>query len=880
MEAVLTLARPRLVALGAVLGSLALLGSAAQPATASQEVTRYSVAGGCYSLAPSGSGKSLAAASKLRLKATTLGRYMLFTKGKDFVAASGGGVGHDSQPSPAADWAVRNAGPGSFTLSPVSAHDSVLSADGNGDLSLVSSDGAGASSRFRFVKSKGCSVFPEAQLGVSGKPAKGRTPYGEVRGMLDGHMHWMTYSYFGGNFHCGSPWNRYGIPSALPDCSSIEGPQGVNAPSQNFLNYGQPVAPHDTTGWPKLTEWGPHQVTYEGTYYRWVERAWKAGLRMIVMSVNENRELCRIQETRQYPCDEMTTVRRGLRNIKQMQRYVDAQAGGPGRGFFRIVRNPFQARKVIARGKMAVVLEVEVSELFGCKGADPSSCSRTIVNNGLNDLYKRGVRSSLLLNKFDNPLAGVRFDGGPIGVLLNAGNRDSYGSFWSAQTCPGAKHDNTISGAPSDPFLDQVLALLGVAPGTIPTYPPAPHCNTRGLTALGAHTVRRMIRKQMIVNPDHMSQKAVDDTLTIAESKRYSGVISPHGWMDPGNWPRIWKLGGMAFPGAGSAEGFAAAWKAYRPTRTPYYFGWGYGADLGGLGVQGSPVAEDSPNAVKYPFRSIDGSTVVRKQRTGDRVFDYPKEGVDHYGLYADWTKEVTNTGGPKIKRDLLHGSEAYLQMWERSVGVPASRCQNSHAHFAPGGLGRLRLGLGYKPLLEHAGQPIRRTRAWSYCRKGAPQPPCGRCRGADARRLRGDGRVERSRQQGPRRRPRGCGGAASRRSPSDRRRNMDNQAGRQRRCLCRRRRPGPHGRAHRPRLPEHLAAQLPVARSAQGHAPARARDRRGFEQGDPRQGRAAGRPARLAAVPLLLRRLVPATSSGVPGLLRYVWSTTKETRS
>ena len=54
---------------------------------------------------------------------------------------------------------------------------------------------------------------------------------------------------------------------------------------------------------------------------------------------------------------------------------------------------------------------------------------------------------------------------------------------------------------------------------------------------------------RMIVNPDHMSQAGVDRTLSLLESRNYSGVISPHGWMDPGNWPRIWKLGGMAFPG-------------------------------------------------------------------------------------------------------------------------------------------------------------------------------------------------------------------------------------------------------------------------------------------------------------------------------------------
>jgi hypothetical protein len=418
----------------------------------------------------------------------------------------------------------------------------------------------------------------------------------------------------------------------------------------------------------------------------------------------------------------MDTVRRGIADIKQLQRYVDAQAGGPGKGFFQIVRNPFQARRVINEGKMAVVLEVEVSELFDCKGSVSDSCNREIVDNGLDELHKLGVRSSLLLNKFDNPLTGVRFDSGPIGLLINGANRLSYGSFWSAETCTGPEHDNEIeSGFPQgSAALTGLLATLGITPGTAPTYPPAPHCNTRGLTGLGRHTVRRMMKMGMIVNPDHMSQKAVDETISLAEARKYSGVISPHGWMDPRNWPRIWQLGGMAFPGAGSAEGFVQTWRSYRPKKTPFYFGWGYGADLGGLATQGAPAPEGSPNAVTYPFKSLDGSTTIHRQRTGDRVFDYSKEGVAHYGLYADWYEEVAKTGGNRMKRDMLRGPEAYLEMWERSVGVPSGRCQSARGHFNSRGLGRLRLGATAKGTLERAGQPLRRERAWSWCAKGA----------------------------------------------------------------------------------------------------------------------------------------------------------------
>ena len=120
----------------------------------------------------------------------------------------------------------------------------------------------------RFVPAQGCAVYPEADLGATGTPSKGQIPYQRVGGLVEGHMHWMTYEYIGGRFHCGKPWDHYGIPYALPDCSSIEGPQGLGAPVQNFLNFGNPVQPHDTRGYPQMTAWGPGNRTYEGTYWR------------------------------------------------------------------------------------------------------------------------------------------------------------------------------------------------------------------------------------------------------------------------------------------------------------------------------------------------------------------------------------------------------------------------------------------------------------------------------------------------------------------------------------------------------------------------------------------------------------------------------------
>src|SRR3954465_675967 len=166
----------------------------------------------------------------------------------------------------------------------------------------------------------------------------------------------------------------------------------------------------------------------------------------------------------------MDTVRRGFTAIRELQDYVDAQAGGPGKGFFQIVTDPYQAREVINQGRMAVVLEIEVSEPFDCMGWDQPTCDRPRIDRQLDEMHKLGVRSMLLLNKFDNPLVGVRFDSGPVGVLINAGNRLSAGSFWSAQTCTGALYDNDIySPVPQvTGVVGQLFGAAGLPSGVAP----------------------------------------------------------------------------------------------------------------------------------------------------------------------------------------------------------------------------------------------------------------------------------------------------------------------------------------------------------------------------------------------------------------------------
>src|SRR3954447_22799346 len=89
--------------------ALALIAAAVAlaPAAASG-ADRYSLAGGCYTVVAAG-GKPVA--EQVRLKATALGRYMLYTKDGAFITAqSDGSLRPAATPSPAADFEVARSG--------------------------------------------------------------------------------------------------------------------------------------------------------------------------------------------------------------------------------------------------------------------------------------------------------------------------------------------------------------------------------------------------------------------------------------------------------------------------------------------------------------------------------------------------------------------------------------------------------------------------------------------------------------------------------------------------------------------------------------------------------------------------------------------------
>ena len=97
--------------------------------------------------------------------------------------------------------------------------------------------------------------------------------------------------------------------------------------------------------------------------------------------------------------------------------------------------------------------------------------------------------------------------------------------------------------------------------------------------------------------------------------------MSSHSWSTPDAYPRIYKLGGAVFPYAGDSDGFVDKWEQHVKWADPrYYFGFGYGADINGLGAQGDPRGADAPNKVTYPFTGMGGVTVNKQVQRRARL--------------------------------------------------------------------------------------------------------------------------------------------------------------------------------------------------------------------------------------------------------------------
>ena len=691
---------------GAGLLSLTLTSQAAANQTQLEHPV-HSLAQGCYAVHSPQNGKYLQIvpgggnyqfadvninqAAHFYFKPTALNKFMLFDRYSGYLASR---LPRDpdrgTYAGDFAEYQVEHHSNGLYKLRNTKFGDTLKDNGGLYFIDLLNPYNQGSVEDFELIPQNDCLQYPEISLNLTEHyPEEKTSEHEPVKGFMDNHMHITSWMFMGGKFLHGKPYHRFGVTKALDDGSGYHGPYGALDLVGNLMATGDVNSRHDTRGWPDFPYWPTQEtMSHQQAYYRWIERAHKAGLKLAVAQLVENNVLCQLQTKILPPnwlgrntCDEMQSIRNQNAALHDMQAYIDAQAGGPGKGFMRIVTSPEEARRAIANGKLAIIKGIEISRMFNCNA---SGCSKEHVENEIQSLYDMGVRSFFPVHRFDNAFGGAWLKG--ANDLMNAGNYLQNGYLFKAKACEG--ENQTWGRLPNGfPLINEVSQLRGALDlllGSIglsslwADYDQSAqtHCNSIGLTDTGRYLINAMIDREMVIEIDHMSYEMQQDVLEILEKRGYSGVITGHDAFTGSKIDhQILALGGaygfyMGHSGFnnGMIDKILNAQKDY-----PYASGMSFGSDVNGLAKQ-APANTDG-EWISYPFTSMDGRVTFEQQQSGNRYFDINQDGMAHYGLMPDMIESMRvnlpkdENGEPRteILDALFNGAEAYLQMWERA---------------------------------------------------------------------------------------------------------------------------------------------------------------------------------------------------------------------
>jgi hypothetical protein len=574
---------------------------------------------------------------RFHLKPTRLGGYFMLVDSKGRLQGA-------DAPGPAAEWAIKRSRRGRF---------SVRSAETRRALGR----------NLRLTRARGCRRYPEAAVGATGRPTRNTRRDGTVIGFADAHLHVPAALRAGGLVISGENFDRFGVTEALGRDADAHGSDGSLDFTGNLLRSGRPDGTHDTHGWPSFAGWPTFDTyTHQQIYYRWLERAWRGGLRLLVAQTVEDESICNIEPRKSHTCNETETVEAEVKQLRALQDYVDAQSGGRGRGWFRLVYGPKQARRVAARGKLAVLIGVESSNPFGCSEVQGQpNCDRADIDAGTERMRRIGVRTMFVAHWTDNALAGAALEGGDKGQFIAALQLAQTGHPFSTGACPHPEQGEEVQPAAPLPG----VPVSGAAPVTTPVAG-GRQCNSRGLTDLGDYAIRRMMDAHMLIEVDHLSEWAREQVLAIAEERHYP-LVSSHtgtgGLWTTGELQRLYALGGFATARIDDAAKMPGALLAFRAPAV------GLGSDTGGFNALPAPDPKAAGRPLRYPFRSFDRRTRFTRQRTGTRTFDLNRDGMAHYGLLPDLLADVQRRkNGRRALGVLFHSADAYLRTWRLAV--------------------------------------------------------------------------------------------------------------------------------------------------------------------------------------------------------------------
>ncbi|HTP02192.1 MAG TPA: membrane dipeptidase [Anaerolineales bacterium] len=376
-------------------------------------------------------------------------------------------------------------------------------------------------------------------------------PAAPLWGFADLHAHLMAHLAFGGRAFWGLPYDpdhpgSDGMQYALSSCEPIHG---------GLINLNPEIGHLASGGWPDFIVWPRFtSLVHQQAYVDWIYRAYQGGLRLITC-LAVNNELLASKSAPLLPHDDKSAIAEQVKAMKAMAEHLDSQAGGPSRGWMQIAYTPEEAERIIADNKLAIILGVEVDSLGNWRSVDDleKACggdlnrARELIGRELDWLHDLGVRQITPIHLSNNAFGGtaiyMRFL--ELITIFLSGERWSVEDAWKT----GVRYRLDRDGEDVVDELERTAAIAGPRlramhrttlldhiPGIRDLYdtdePPrlrGGHANTRGLNQYGHLLLEEMMKRGMILDLDHMSEKATDQALSIAEQHHYP-VICSHSW--------------------------------------------------------------------------------------------------------------------------------------------------------------------------------------------------------------------------------------------------------------------------------------------------------------------------------------------------------------
>jgi microsomal dipeptidase-like Zn-dependent dipeptidase len=544
---------------------------------------------------------------------------------------------------------------------------------------------------------------------ITNNPGISKIPKTSLTGWVDMHTHPAAQWGFGEQIFFG---DNDGDPAlALGSCGCMhnfvvppfDGSCGLQNMYRNSMvdkidqeNHINP-AHSKVAGFPHFDQWPKHNsILHQQMYVDWIKRAKEGGLRVMVALAVSSNCLADAAETGG-PNDDLRSMNTQLDKMKSFfSRHLD---------FMEIAYSPKQLRSIIASGRLAVILGVEMDNIGNFynpadrKGQsfNPTP-SQADVKREIDRLFDLGVRYIFPIHITNNVFGGTAlYNSG-----FNVANKYNTGRTFVPEAVDASggisfKLTSAFSEIRQDFLAGLAMGVTGPVlpnsvmpdvPGNYPNYTDPGfskgHRNSIGLTPLGEVALQYMMSKGMIIDIDHMSERAVNRALAIANNFSYPLNSGHNGFRGNGannensrtddQVRTIYRLGGLMGLGHGD-------------NATNFVNNYHYGIRL----TSGLPLAIGTDVNGFYPLpgppspaERIDYRPPMTRATMGGKTWDFNNDGMAHYGLLPDYIESCKKAGMTTAEQSAFSSAaERFAQMWEK--------CNSSSTLITGGGIATTR---------------------------------------------------------------------------------------------------------------------------------------------------------------------------------------------